>query len=58
MAALIYNEVIIIKLYNLQVDTLKYIAARAREGEDDDDDNVEEPIIRESNANEENKENN
>ena len=58
MAALIYNEVIIIKLYNLEVDTIKYIVERANEGGDDDYNNVEEPIIRESNTNEENKENN
>ena len=56
MAALIYNEVIIIKLYNLEGDTIKYILKRAEENVDDD--NVEDPIIRESNENEENKGNN
>ena len=56
MAALIYNEIIIIKLCNLEFDTTKHVLKRAEER--DDDNNVEEPIIRESNPNEENKENN
>ena len=57
MAALIYNEVIIIKLCNLEFDIRKYVLKREEE-ERNDDNNVKEPIIRESNANEENKENN
>ena len=56
MAALIYNEIIIIKLCNLEFDKTKHVLKRAEER--DDDNNVEEPIIRESNPNEENKENN
>ena len=56
MAALIYNEVIIIKLCNLEFDTHKYFLIR--EGERDFDtnsnSNAEEPIVRESIANEEN----
>ena len=54
MAALIYNEVIIIKLYHLEVDTIKYVLKRAEERDADNNSNVEEPIIRESNINEEN----
>ena len=57
MAALIYNEVIIIKLCNLEFDIRKYVLKREEE-ERNDDNNVREPIIRESNINEENKENN
>ena len=56
IAAFIYNEVIIIKLYHLEDDTKKYILKRAEEKIDDN--NIEEPIWRDSKANEENKENN
>ena len=52
ISALIYNEVIIIKLYSLEVDTKKYIEQRAESrGDEDDNNNIEQPIIRESNAN-------
>ena len=50
MAAFIYNEVIIIKLFHLEDDTKKYILKRAEEKIDDI--NVEEPILRKSKENE------
>ena len=50
MAAFIYNEVIIIKLFHLEDDTKKYILKRAEEKIDDID--VEEPILRKSKENE------
>ena len=50
IAAFIYNEVIIIKLYHLEDDTKKYILKRAEEKIDDI--NVEEPILRKSKENE------
>ena len=57
MAALIYNEVIIIKLCNLEFDIRKYVLKREEE-ERNDDNNIEEPIWRYSKSNDENKENN